>query len=327
MSIVAGAFPGMARDRFDSHPTAGNRQVSAFNCKLSMILALFGVAMDSPSFAAGPVPVIMASGVLQKCLGIEPGAAKMTRSAAAKQYCQELPANDIYNAAGARFQAGDHAGAAKIVQRAAEAGNAIAQLRLALLYDQGDGVPQSAQSAFTWYSRAAAQGEPESQNQVGLFYELGEGVPENWDLAARLFQASAQQGWVKGQFALGRAYQFGIGVPQNRQVAIAWFAKAGAQGEAKGDYWAKWLRDPTNNIGFRNDAEHNIVIGGKLRFSVRLMGGDPRGITFHNSAQRVLWLAGQSQAVDRDEAEVFRMMRQSAYDDCKRAGRDNCGVR
>ena len=291
----------------------------------TFIVLGFGLAwmMDSRSFAA--VPVVMASGALQKCLGIEPGSGKMTRTAAARQYCQQLPANDVYNQAGARFQAGDHAGAAKIVLRAAEAGNAIAQLRLALLYDQGDGVTQSAKSAFEWYSRAAAQGEPESQNQVGLFYELGEGVPENWDLAARLFQASAQQGWMKGQFSLARAYQFGIGVPQNRQTAVAWFAKAGAQGNAKGDYWAKWLRDSTNNIGFRNDAEHNIVISGKLRFTARLMGGDPYGITFHNSAQRVLWLAGQSKAADRDEAEVFRMMRQSAYDDCKRAGRDNCG--
>jgi hypothetical protein len=288
--------------------------------------ALLAVAMASPSFAAGPVPVVMASGLLKKCLGIEPGADRMARGPATRQYCQQLPANDIYNQAGARFQAGDHAGAAKIVTRAAEAGNAVAQLRLALLYDQGDGVPRSAKTAFEWYGRAAAQGEPESQNQVGLFYELGEGVPENWDLAARLYQASARQGWMKGQFSLARAYQFGIAVPQNRQTAVAWFAKAGAQGNAKGDYWAKWLRDGTNNIGFRNDAEHNIVIGSKLRFTVRLMGGDPYGIAFHNSAQRVLWLAGQSNAADRDEAEVFRMMRQSAYEDCKRAGRDNCGA-
>jgi hypothetical protein len=297
------------------------------NSNVSVVFALLVAAIISPLSGAGPVPVVMASGVLQKCLGIEAGAAKMTRGPAARQYCQQLAANDVYDQAGARFQAGDHAGAAKLVTRAAEAGNAVAQLRLALLYDQGDGIPQSARAAFEWYSRAAAQGEPESQNQTALFYESGEGVPENWDLSARLLQASAQQGWMKGQFSLGRAYQFGIGVPQSRQLAIAWFAKAGAQGNSKGDYWAKWLADPTNNIGFRNDSEHNVVIGSKLRFSVKLMGGDPAGITFHNSAQRVLWLAGQRNAVDRDEAEVFRVMRQSAYDACTQAGRDSCGGR
>ena len=273
---------------------------------------------------AASVPVVMASGILQKCLGIEPGSGRMLHGPATRQYCQQLPANDIYDQAGARFQAGDHQAAAQIVTRAAEAGNAVAQLRLALLYDQGDGVPRSAKTAYQWYSRAAEQGEPESQNQVGLFCELGEGVAENWDLAARLFQASAQQGWMKGQFSLGRAYQFGIGVPQNRQAAIAWFQKSAAQGNAKAEYWAKWLRDGTNNIGFRDDLEHNLVIGGKLRFGTTLMGGDPAGITFHNSAQRVLWILGQRNALDREEAEVFRQMRRGTYDACKSAGRDNC---
>ena len=102
----------------------------------------------------------------------------MTRGPSARQYCRQLPANDIYDQAGVRFQAGDHAGAAKIVARAAGTSNALAQLRLALLYDQGDVVPSSARAAFVWYSRAAAQGDRESQNQVALFYELGEGVPE-----------------------------------------------------------------------------------------------------------------------------------------------------
>ncbi len=273
----------------------------------------------------GQFPVVMASGALQKCLGINPGSGRMTPGPATQPYCQQLPGADLHNQAGARFQARDHAGAAQILAKAAEAGNAVSQLRLALMYDQGDGVRRSAATAFQWYSRAAALGEPESQNQIGLFYELGEGVPENWDLAAKLYAASAQQGWQKGQFSYGRALQFGIGVPQNRQQAIAWYQKAAAQGHAKGDYWARWLRDPTNNIGFRDDVEHDIVIAGKLRFAASLIGADPAGITFHNSARRVLWICGLRNAVDRDEAEVFRNIRQREYADCQSAGRDNCG--
>jgi TPR repeat protein len=235
-----------------------------------------------------------------------------------------LPGNDFYQQAGARYGAGDKAGAAQLVRRAAEAGNAVAQLRLALLYDQGDGVPQSAKAALEWYQRAAAQGEPEAQHQLALFYELGEGVTENWDLSAQLLRASATQGWVKGQSAYARAFQFGIGVPQNRQQAIAWFQQSAAQGNAQADYWAKWLRDSTNNIGFRDGIEQSIVLAGKLRFGATLMGGDPAGVTFHNSAQRALWLRGQRNAVDRDEAEVFGQIRKMEYDSCQRAGRDNC---
>ncbi len=192
------------------------------------------------------------------------------------------------------------------------------------MYDQGDGVMRSAKAAFGWYSRAAAQGEPESQNQVGLYYELGEGVYENWDLAAKLYEASAQEGWVKGQFSLGRAYQFGIGVPQDRQQAIAWFQKAAAQGDPNGAYWTKWLRSPSNNIGFRDDIERSIVmdVAGGLRFAVS--SGDPAGIAFHNSAQRALWLEGQRQRTDQDEADTFRRIRQADHEACLRAGRDNC---
>lgn len=275
-----------------------------------------------PAYSAD---IVMASGPLQKCLGITPGADKMERSPANQSYCQQLSGASLYAQAGARFQAGDHTGAAQIVTKAAEAGNAVAQLRLALMYDQGDGVPRSAKSAFGWYSRAAAQGEPESQNQVGLFYELGEGVAENWDLAAKLFQTSAMQGWTKGQFSLARAYQFGIGVPQDRQQAIAWYQKAAAQANAKAEYWAKWLRDPTNNIGFRDEIEHDIVIANKLRFGTQLMGGDPRGILFRNSGQRAMWLLGQKNRLDKEEAEVFQQIHQREYNDCMQAGRDNCG--
>jgi TPR repeat protein len=276
-----------------------------------------------PSAPASVEPV-MASGLLQKCLGITRGADKMLKGPATQQYCEQLPEAQLYDQAGQRFQAGDHAAAAQIVTRAAQAGNAVAQLRLALMYDQGDGVARSAKAAFTWYARAAAQGEPESQNQVGLFYELGEGVDENWDLAAKLDQASASQGWLKGQFSLGRAYQFGIGVPQNRQQAIAWFQKAGAQGDPKGAYWAKWLSSPSNNIGFRDDTERSIVmdVAGRMRFAVS--AGDPAGVAFHNSAQRALWLEGQRQRADQAEAETFRQIRQADHEACLRAGRDNC---
>jgi hypothetical protein len=290
----------------------------------AIVVAMVGVLLSIQVHAAG-VPVVMASGALQKCLGITPGGDRMTRSPATQASCQQLPGAAIYDQAGARFKAGDHAGAAQIVAKAAEMGNAVAQLRLALMYDQGDGVRRSSRAAFEWYSRAAALGEPESQEQVGLFYELAEGVSENWDLAARLYQASASQGWMKGQFSFGRAYQFGIGVPQNRQQAVAWFQKAGAQGHGQAAYFAKWLRDPTNNIGFRDNIEHDVVMGGKLRFATSLMGGDPYGITFHNSAQRALWIMGLRNRVDKQEAEVFRDIHQREYSDCMHAGRDNCG--
>src|SRR3984957_4381064 len=285
-----------------------------------------GGTPQESSGASAPAPatnVVMASGILQKCLGITPGAdtMKMMHGSEAQQNCDQLPGADFYNQAGRSFQSGDHATAAKILTKAAEAGNAVAQLRLALMYDQGDGVSRSATAAMPWYQRAAAQGEPESQVQLGIAYEAGHyGFPENWDLAAKLYQASAMQGWRKGQFEFGRAFQFGMGVPQDRQQAIVWYRKTAANGDPDGQHWAQWLSDPTNNIGFRDDEERSIVmdVAGRMQFAVG--AGDPTGVTFHNSAQRALWLGGERQRVNSEEDEVFRKMRAADRAACLREG-------
>lgn len=290
------------------------------NCACFKLAGLLVVA--APLFSQPPI--VMASGNLQKCLAITPGSERMMKGPGSQPFCKQLPGANLYDQAGARFQAGDHAGAAQLVTKAAEAGNALAQLRIALMYDQGDGVRQSSKTAFMWYGRAAALGEPESQNQMGIAYEAGLGVKEDWDLAMRFYKASALQGWHKGQVGFGRCYQFGIAVPQSREQAIAWFQRAAAQGNGQGEYWAKWLRSPTNNIGFRDGVEHDIVMAGKLRFAGELLGGDPAGITFHSSAQRALWLMGQRNRADKQEAETMHRIAQRRYEDCKRAGRDNC---
>ncbi|MEP7344266.1 MAG: tetratricopeptide repeat protein [Gemmatimonadaceae bacterium] len=285
-------------------------------------LVLLATPLPLASQPDASINVVRASGALAHCLGIWPGSARMQRGPEAEQYCRQLPAADMYDQAGARFKAGDHAAAARIVARAAQAGNALAQLRLAIMHENGDGVPRDSKAALLWYSRAAALGEPAAQMELGGYYEEADGVPENWDLAAKLYQASAVQGWMKGQFALGRAYEFGIGVPQNRLQAIAWFEKSAAQGNTQGAYYARWLRDPTNNIGFRSDAEHDLVIAGKLRFA--LGAADPAGIAFHTSNERFAWLRGLGAQVNASEAQVMWQLGKDQYDACVRKGGSNC---
>ena len=292
-------------------------------CALTIAAAsCAGPSASHASSAPAADPIVMASGALQRCLGITPGSAAMTPAAGDAGACRQLPGADLYDQAGVRFKAGDFAGAARILTNAAEAGNARAQLRLAMMYEQGQGVQRNTASARSWYARAAASGEPASQTELGGYYEEADGVPENWALAARLYQASAAQGWVKGQFAMGRAYEFGIGVPQDRRQAVAWFRKAAAQGHARADYFARWLNDPTNNIGFRTDAEHDLVTAGKLRFA--LGAADPAGITFASSAQRVDWLRGLGARVNASEAQAFWQMRKDEYDSCQRKGAGSC---
>ena len=139
--------------------------------------------------------------------------------------------------------------AAKLYRQCADMGNDDCQLAIGQLYEFGDGVPKDERQAAAWYRKSADQGNPIGQKTLGLLYELGKGVPENWAEAVRLYSKGADK-FQDSAFAMGRMYEFGMSVPQNRTTAIQWFKKADQLGHPKGAYWAGWLSDWTNCIGF-----------------------------------------------------------------------------
>jgi hypothetical protein len=201
-------------------------------------------------------------------------------------------------------------------------GNAYGEGNLGIMYEAGEGVPQSYKQAALWYTKAANRGLPEAQKRIGQLNELGEGTPENWAVALAWYQKSAAQHDQEGEFALGRMYEFGMAVPQNRATAIHWFGAAGAQGNTQAAYFAKWLSDPTNNIGFRNDQEQKLVVGGRLPFAIG--SDDPAGITFHNSGERIAWLSQmRSRQVSIERHARWQVMKDE-YDKCKRNQDDDC---
>jgi len=208
------------------------------------------------------------------------------------------------------YRAGDMASAFQQFSKAAELGHPGAQLQMGWFYENGAGVSQSYKGAAEWYRKAAEQGNLVAMKNLGQLYENGQGVPEDWVQAAQWYRRGAEKNGVEAETALGRAYQFGIGVPQDRWVSQYWNERAFAHGDAEAEHWVRWLRDPTNNIGFRNEEEQSLVLGNRLRTSGLLLGADPAGLLFHNSKERVAWLRGLRNAVDADEAESRRRMAQ-----------------
>jgi TPR repeat protein len=81
------------------------------------------------------------------------------------------------------FRRGDHVIALRKLRPLAERGHAEAQAILALMYQQGSGVPQDAVMAAHWYLSAAEQGHVGAQYQLGLLYDKGHGVPPSAVLA------------------------------------------------------------------------------------------------------------------------------------------------
>jgi TPR repeat protein len=212
------------------------------------------------------------------------------------------------------YNAKNYVGAFEAFRRAAEAGNAHAELGLGVLYEFGQGVAQNDGEAARWYRKAADAGDAGAQKNLGQLYENGQGVPENWALAAELYQKSAAQGNVEGEFALGRAYEFGIGIEQNRAEAVKWFSRASSQGDSKAAYFAKFLSDPTNFIGFRNETEHNYVMD-RLRYAGDFIGGDPYR-AFASSKERDEFLIAFKASATFHEAQAQWGVQHNNYQSC-----------
>jgi hypothetical protein len=221
-----------------------------------------------------------------------------------------------------QYRAKNYGAAFASFQKAAQIGNPSGQLHLGVMYEFGQGVAVNYAEAFRLYTKSANAGNSGAQKTLGLLYEEGKGTSENWAEALKWYQKSADQHNADGEFALGRMYEFGMAVPQNRATAIAWFQKAGAQGNSQAAYFARWLSDPTNNIGFRNDRERDLVIAGKLRFGAG--SDDPAGIAFRNSGERLSWLNGLRQRIDQSEAMTMWTIRKNEYDRCRNNGGSNC---
>ena len=89
---------------------------------------------------------------------------------------------------------GDYDKALTDIKFLANGGEARAQYDLGLMYDKGQGVPQSDTEAMYWYGRAADQGEPRALYNLGLMYLNGQGVPPDLVKAYYLISLSASKG-------------------------------------------------------------------------------------------------------------------------------------
>ncbi len=212
----------------------------------------------------------------------------------------------------------DYAAAARIFRTLAERGYAPAQLQIGSQHARGEGVPRNAAVAVQWYRKSAAQGYAIAQNNLCGAYEYGDGVADDWAESFRWAKRSADQGNAQGIFLVGRAYQFGVGVPQSREMAIEWFDRAASKGHDQADYWQRWLRGRGNFIGFRDEDEQNLVIGGQLRTDTALVFAEPRGVTFRHVAERLAYMRALRAKTDYNEAYARWSAKMDRYQACKR---------
>jgi TPR repeat protein len=115
----------------------------------------------------------------------------------------------------------------------ARQGDAVAQLKLGIMYVKGKGVAADSAAAFGWFRMAAARGEPEAQYRLGLLYRDGLGTARDGHAALYWLEQAAQQDVPHAAYALGELYLGGHhDVPQDHAKAMVWFLRGANLGHA-----------------------------------------------------------------------------------------------
>ncbi len=144
---------------------------------------------------------------------------------------QATPPQAKYRFGVAAYDRGDYAEAVKWYRKSADQGNALAQLNLGFMYNEGQGVPQDYAEAVKWYRKSADQGNAPAQYNLGYMYYRGRGVRQDHGEAIRWIRAAAEQGLAPAQGKLAAYYVKSWGVmPRDLVQAYMWYTLSAAQG-------------------------------------------------------------------------------------------------
>lgn len=115
------------------------------------------------------------------------------------------------------------------IRKAAEAGDAAAQLRLGetLLQDPAR-TPENSANAVRWLEMSAENGNTEAMIVLGRLSRTGVGILQNFGNTAKWIQTAAARGNPEGMLELGRLYRDGVGVDKDLVRAYVWFNRSSA---------------------------------------------------------------------------------------------------
>ena len=132
--------------------------------------------------------------------------------------------------AGDAFDRGEFVTALDLYDALAEGGDAQAQYRLGVMYEQGLGTDSDHKIAARWYTEAAEQQSPKGLAALSTLHLKGAGVIQNFKESVRLSQQAASLGYAPAQYNLGVAYANGVGTFRDPVRAHMWFNIASANG-------------------------------------------------------------------------------------------------
>ena len=131
------------------------------------------------------------------------------------------PAQAGLKEAVAAYEAGNPQLAAKEFRACAEKSDADCQFNLALMYEQGMGIPKDEKEAVFWYRKSAELGNSNAQFNLGVLYENGRGTAVDFAKANQWYRKASVQGDPLAIGNLGMLYLRGDGVKADKTAGLA----------------------------------------------------------------------------------------------------------
>lgn len=116
------------------------------------------------------------------------------------------------------------------IRKGAESGNPDLMYQYGACFEQGWGVKQDFDQAYTWYKKAADQGQQNAYGALGGLYRLGHGVPLDPQQSFQWFQKGAERNDPNSMLCLGNCYYSGLGTAKDLAKAAQWWDKAAQMG-------------------------------------------------------------------------------------------------
>src|SRR5690606_9974579 len=127
----------------------------------------------------------------------------------------------------AAFEAKHFSQAFKLLSPLADAGNAEALYRLAIMHQNGLGVVRNELKAFGSMKRAAEAGHALAQHGLGFMYMDGDCIDRDGARAVKWFTRAAEQGLAGSKATLAMMYQEGTLVEKDEALAARLLKEAG----------------------------------------------------------------------------------------------------
>ena len=159
--------------------------------------------------------------------------------------------------------------------KAATGGIPQAQNEMALFYLSGAMGTADPSAAAGWFLRASQAGNVVAAINLATLYERGHGVVQNFSQAGQLYEAAARRGNAQAAGAVARFMAAGAGTTKNIPVAWAW-ANVAIQ---NGDNEAKTILGEISTIASAKDIEDGKKELEKLRAELAKVEAPPENAT------------------------------------------------